>query len=104
MDILYTKCILIREDPTKIVDKGFMMSLFDEITDHIPEYKDFNKHIYKEKKSLFIARIGSKVVLFQLLRDKLFNPQDKDNKATNNLMPELETITATAIIDNFKHK
>ena len=64
MDILYAKCLLIKEDPTKIVDKGFMMGLFDKITDHIPDYQDFKKYIYKEKKLLFIARIGSKVVLF----------------------------------------
>ena len=81
-----------------------MMSLFDKIIDHIPEYKEFNKHIYKVKKLLFITRIGSKVVLYRLLRDKLFNPQDKDNQATNDFMPKLGRITATAIIEDFQHK
>ena len=79
VDILYAKYILLKEDPTKIVDKGFMMGLFDEITDNIPDYQDFNKYIYKDKKLLFIAKIGSKVVPFQLLRDKLFDPQDEKN-------------------------
>ena len=55
------------------------------------------------KKSSFIARIGSKVVPYQLLRDKLFNPQDKNNQAMNDYMPDLGKITAAAIIEDFQH-
>ena len=79
VDVLYAKCMDLKEDPTKIIDESFMMGLFDEITDNIPDYQDFNKYIYKDKKLLFIARIGSKVVPFRLLRDKLFDPKDEDN-------------------------
>ena len=104
VDVLYAKCNDLIEDPTKIIDEGFMMGLFDDITDNIPDYQKFKKYMYEDKKSLFIARVGNKVVPFRLLKDELFNPQDNDNQATNDLMPELGKITAKAIIDDFEHK
>ena len=57
VDVLYAKCNLLKEDPTKIIDEGFMMGLFDDITDNIEDYQEFKKYMYKDKKSLFIARI-----------------------------------------------
>ena len=104
MDVLYAKCNLLKEDPTKIIDEGFMMGLFDDITDKIPDYQKFKKYMYEDKKSLLITRIGNKVVPFRLLRDKLFNPEDEDNKATDPFMPELGLTTAQALIDNFKDR
>ena len=79
MDVLYSKCLLLQEDPTKIVDKGFMMGLFDEITNNIPDYQKFNKYMYEDKKSSLITRIRNKVVPFRLLKDELFDRQDEDN-------------------------
>ena len=104
VDVLYAKCMDLKEDPTKIIDEGFMMGLFDEITNNIPDYQKFNKYMYEDKKSSFIARIGNKVVPFRLLKDELFDPQHKDNQATNDLMPESVKITAKAIIEDFHHQ
>merc|ERR1712177_184759 len=72
VDNLYAKFHELKEHPNKIIDEGFMMGLFDEITDKIEEYQKFNKYMYEDKKSSFIARIGNKVVPFRLLRDELF--------------------------------
>ena len=55
------------------------------------------------KKSSFITRIGNKFIPYQLLRDELFNPQDKDNQVINDYMPDLGKITAVAIIEDFQH-
>ena len=94
VDLIYDKYHEILNKPELIIDEKFMMGMFDTLEKDIPEFKDYNEYLYKERKSSFTMRTGAKFVSYQLVRKELFHPSNIDNKNTTKLMPSLGKITA----------
>ena len=53
VDLIYDKYHEILEKPELIIDEKFMMGMFDTLGKDIPEYNDYKKYLYKERKLLF---------------------------------------------------
>ena len=80
------------------------MGMFDTLEKVFPEFKDYKKYLYRERKLLFATRTGAKFVSYQLVRKELFDPSNVDNKNTTKLMPVLGRITAKCMIEEFLHQ
>ena len=88
-DILHTACGQLLDDIKLIHDKKFMMNMFDDIANEIPEFKDFLEYEFKNKKTEFISASQTKSVPYSKLIDELFSPKDDDNKDSTEI---LETV------------
>ena len=101
VNLIFDKYHEIKDKPELIIDEKFMMGMFETLGKDIPEYNDYKKYLYKERKSSFATRTGAKFVSYQLVRKELFDPSNDDNKETTKLMADLGKITADCMIKEF---
>ena len=82
-----------------ILNEEFMMGIFQEYIDELPEFKDYLNTMYNKKQMAVIARkSGAKVVHFARLRQMLFNPSRKTLRRTRMRTIELAKTAAEAIL------
>lgn len=93
-DMLHTACGQLVDDIKLIHDKRFMMNIFDDIANEIPEFKEFLEYEFKNKKTEFISASQTKSVPYSKLIDELFSPKDDDNKDSTEI---LETVAKLGI-------
>ena len=99
LDTLESKMQEISKKPKLILNKKFMMGMFDEYADELPPFKEYLDLIFKKKQMSVVARkSGSKVVHFARLRQQLFSPTRKTDKNTNRRVTELAETAADAIL------
>jgi len=72
VDILHTACGQLLDDIKKIHDKKFVMNLFDDMANEIPEFKEFLTYEFKKKQTEFIALSKTKSIPYSKLIDELF--------------------------------
>ena len=93
-DILHIACGQLLDDIKLIHDEKFMINMFDDIANEIPEFKDFLEYEFKNKKTEFISASQTKLVPYSKLIDELFSPKDDDNKDSTEI---LETVAKLGI-------
>ena len=62
-------CGELLDDTNLIHDKKFMMNLFDNIADEIPEFKTFQTYEFENKKTEFVATSQTKSIPYSKLID-----------------------------------
>ena len=92
VDILHTTCGHLLDDIKKIHDKTFMMNLFDNIAEEIPEFKEFLTYEFEKKQTEFIASSKTQSIPYSRLIDELFNPQDDDNKDSTVILEKVGSL------------
>ena len=92
VDILHTTCGHLLDDMKKIHDKTFMMNLFDDIAEEIPEFKEFLTYEFEKKQTEFIASSETQSIPYSKLIDELFNPQDDDNKDSTVILEKVGSL------------
>ena len=98
VDILHTACGQLLDDIKMIHDKKFMMSLFDDIANEIPEFKEFLTYKFEEKMTEFIASSQTKSIPYSKLIDELFAPQDDDNKDSTEILEKVGLLGIEALL------
>ena len=94
MDLIYDACQDILADNSLIYDEAFMLHIFDELAEEIPEFKAHLEYEFENKTTEFIEVSESKPVPYKELIKELFSPTDADNQDSTKV---LEKITATGI-------
>jgi hypothetical protein len=97
VDILHDACSHLREDIELYHDESYMMHIFDEIADELPEFRDFLKYQFEDKKTEFIKSSNTKSVPYKMLLKELFHPADQDNKDSTPMLEEVAAIAIEAI-------
>ncbi len=88
------------DDPTKILDKGFMMSMLSIHIDMQPLFKKYWDHLLEKKLLVVVAAESrAKVLQFAELRKELFHPSDPTNDATEEHLVQLARVAAQGILD-----
>ena len=65
IDTLQEKMMDIVDDPTKILDKDFMMSMLSKYLDMLPLFKKYWDHVFEKKQMVVVAsESGAKVLQF----------------------------------------
>ena len=99
LDTLEAKLKTIKREPRLIIDEDFMMGIFQEYIDELPEFKDYLDTTFQKKQMAVIARkSGSKVVHFARLRAMLFRPSRITIRRTILRVRELGKTAAEAIL------
>ncbi len=100
IDTLQENMMDIVDDPTKILEECFMMSMFSKYIDMLPPFKKYWDHLFESKQMVVVAsESGAKVLQFAELRKGLFHPSDPMNAATNNCLVQLARVAAQGILD-----
>ena len=92
VDVLHDACTELINDPKLYHDETYMMHLFDDIADEIPEFKDFLQYKYEDQVTTFVATSNSKSVPYKMLISDLFHPRDEDNKASTSMLEKIAKI------------
>ena len=79
-DIMHIAFNDILDDLDLIHDKTFMMGMFDELAEELPEFQQYLTCTFETQRTEFISKSGSKTTTWKRLIEKLCLPQDKDNK------------------------
>ena len=94
MDLIYDACQDILADNSLIHDESFMLHIFDELAEEIPEFKAHLDYEFENKMTEFVKISETKPVPNKELIKELFSPTDADNIDSTKV---LEKITATGI-------
>ena len=99
LDTLEAKLSKIKRDPSLILNEDFMMGIFQEYLDELPEFKDYWDATFKDRQMAVISRkSGTKVVHYARLRGMLFSPLRKTVRDTRFRVRELAKVAADAIL------
>ena len=99
LDTLEAKLSKIKRDPNLILNEDFMMGIFQEYLDELPEFKDYWDATFKDRQMAVISRkSGTKVVHYARLRGMLFSPLRKTVRDTRFRVRELAKVAADAIL------
>jgi hypothetical protein len=100
IDTLREKMMDIINDPTKVLDEGFMMNMFSKYIDALPPFQEYWKHSFEKKRIRVIAaESGAMVLQFDDLRKELFHTSHVTNAATDEHLVELAKVAAAGILD-----
>ena len=101
-DIMHTAFNDILDDLDLIHNKQFMMGMFEELAEELPEFKDYLTHQFENKQSEFIAKSGTKSTTWKMLIEELFSPQDEDNKNSTHMLKKVAASAIKAMIDEME--
>ncbi len=93
------------DDPTKILDEDFMMSMFSKYLNTLPPFRKFWDHLFEKKQMVVVASESvAKVLQFAELRKELFHPSDPTNAATDERLVQLGRVAAQDILDKLHNQ
>lgn len=104
VDILHTACGELLDDIKLIHDKTFMMNLFDDIADEIPEFKKFLDFEFENKMTEFVETSQTKSIPYSKLIDELFSPKDDDNKESTAILEKVAKLAIEAMLRELEDK
>ena len=88
------------DDPTKILDEDFMMSMFSKYLNMLPLFRKYWDHLFEKKQMVVVAsESGAKMLQFAELRKELFHLSDPTNAATDEHLVQLARVAAQGILD-----
>ena len=88
------------DDPTKILDEDFMMSMFSKYLDKLPPFRKYWDHLFEKTQMVVVASESrAKVLEFAELRKELFHPSDPTNAATYECLVQLAQVAAQGILN-----
>ena len=77
LDLIYNTCKDIVANVSLVHDNSFMLHLFDELCEELPEFDAYLKNEFENKKTAEPSK--TKAVPLKKLIKELFHPVDKDN-------------------------
>ena len=72
VDMIHIACKDIIDNVTLIHDDLYMLNIFDELRDELPEFKAFLEYEFENKKSAYVEERKEKAVPLKELVDELF--------------------------------
>ena len=93
------------DDPTKILDKDFMMSMFSKYLEMLPPFRNYWDHLFEKKKMVAVASESrAKMLQFAELKKELFHPSNLTNAATDKHLVQLAKVAAQGILDKLHNQ
>ena len=102
MDILHSTLCEIKDDVALFHDRDFMTTMFDELYEELPEFKDFLKDIFEDRTSRLIEKSQTKAVPGKMLLNALFEPKDQDNRKCTPILEKVVAIGVDAMIEEME--
>ena len=82
LDRIYKKALLLKENPTLIINEEFIMGIMNPFKDELPPFAAFNKHHYGKKTQHRVVRNANKNLPNKELRDGRFHHNNPMNIET----------------------
>ena len=98
IDLIHCACKEIVDDVSLIHDESFMLHIFDELLEELPEFKAYLEYEFKDKKLEYVEASQTKAVPLRELIKELFAPTDPDNQESTEMLETLALIGTPALI------
>ena len=98
LDILESALEKILLDQSLILDRQFMMGIFDELRSELLPFDDFLKYKFEQQATRLLGGLQTKAVPFAMLCDELFAPTREENIDSNAISIELGGIVGQALL------
>ena len=99
VDMLYDACQSIMDEPVLIHDESFMMHIFDDLLEELPEFSEYLKSEFEERATDCADKAKGKKLHLKELRKELFMPSDPDNIDSTDLLEKVAAVGVQAMID-----
>ena len=96
VEMIHSACKDIIDNVTLIHDDLYMLHIFDELRDELPEFKAFLEYEFENKKSAYVEESKEKAVPLKEIVNELFSTENLDNQDSKN---NLEKIAAIGIAE-----
>ncbi|KAL7546176.1 hypothetical protein ACHAWF_015185 [Thalassiosira exigua] len=97
MDLLLDACEEILEDTKLIHDRSYMMELYSELADELPEFRDYLSKQFEDSTSHIVETSRTKAVPLSRLLDELFSPCDVDNQESTEMLEKVAAVGIEAM-------
>ena len=99
IDLIYHACKEIIQDPSLIHEELFMLHIFNDLLEELPEFEAHLEYEFKNKKSEFVEALQTKAVPLKEIIKELFSPTNLDNQDRTEMIETITTIGIQALID-----
>ena len=96
--MIHSSCKDIIDNVTLIHKDLYMLHIFDELRDELPEFKAFLEYEYENKKSAYVEEIKEKAVPLKDLVKELFSPENLDNQYRTYTLEKIAAIGIAELV------
>ncbi|KAL7520122.1 hypothetical protein ACHAWF_000264 [Thalassiosira exigua] len=97
LDMLHNTCDEILEDPKLIHSRSYMMGLYSDFVEELPEFKEYLEKQFKDETTEAVEKSNTKAVPLSRLLDELFSSQDEDNNDSTEMLEEVVMVGIAAL-------
>jgi len=102
LSLIYEACKDIIAKVSVVHNKSFMLHIFDELRDELPEFDAYLTREFENKTSQQVEPSNTKVVPLKMLVKELFHPTDEDNQDSTEMLETLARVGIAALIDELE--
>ena len=95
---IHSACKDIIENMMLIHNDLYMLHIFDELRDELPEFKAFLEYEFEDKKSSYAEESKEKAVPLNELSKELFSPENPDNQDSTDTLEKIAAIGIAALV------
>ena len=104
VDMIQSACKDIIDNVTLIQNDLYMLHIFDELCDELPEFKAFLEYEFENKKSAYVEESKEKAVPLKELVKELLSPENIDNQDSTDTLEKISAIGIAELVVEIKNK
>ena len=104
VDMIHSACKDIIDNSTLIQNDLYMLHIFDELRDELPEFKAFLEYEFENKKSAYVEESKEKAVPLKDLVKELFSPENLDNQDSTDTLEKISAIGIAALVVDMENE
>ena len=102
IDLIHHACQDIIDDNTLIHNESYMLHIFDEFLEELPEFQAHMEYTFKNKMSDYVVASKTKAVPIKDLIKELFSPTNLDNQDSTEMLEKIASIGIKALTDELE--
>ena len=95
---IHSACKDIIDNMMLIHNDFYMLHIFDELRDELPEFKAFLEYEFENKKSACVEERNEKAVPLKELVKELFSPENLENQDSTDTLEKILAIGIAALV------
>ena len=104
-DTLMKTLLELKNEPAKFCSEIYMMSIFDEFEDMLPEFSEYMHATFRAVQPLLVHRpTGGRIVQFRVLVGEAFHPSNKSNRMTTPIVIKYALPVVIAMITEMENR
>ena len=102
VDMIHSVCKYIIDNVTLIHNDLYMLHIFDELRDELPEFKALLEYEFQNKKSAYVEESKENAVPLKEIVKELLSPENLDNQDSTDTLEKIAAIGIAALVVEMK--